>query len=131
MEITLHICEGKPRTVVVDKSEFVIGRAEDCDLMLAGPLVSRHHCALTIHNGGVYVRDLASSNGTGLNNQVLVGEMPLHEGDTLWVAVTAIEVHIRQRQRATERGIGLLRKLRHPIPAVTSSQVPRENLLTS
>lgn len=131
MQVTLHICEGKPQTVVVDKPEFVIGRAEDCDLTLASPLVSRHHCVLTIQNGGVYIRDLESSNGTGLNNRVLSGTMPLHEGDTLWVAVTAIEVHIRQREKVTARGIDLFRKLRHSIPATTSSQVPHENFLTN
>jgi pSer/pThr/pTyr-binding forkhead associated (FHA) protein len=96
MEVTLTIHEQTPRMVAVDSPEFVIGRAADCDLRLANPLVSRRHCMLTMQDGRVYVRDLNSSNGTGLNNQVLAGERPLHNGDELWVGATPVGVRIRE-----------------------------------
>ncbi len=130
MEVLLRVCEANPRIVSVDRPEFVIGRAEDCDLTLANPLVSRHHCVLTIRNGDVFVRDLESSNGTGLNNRVLRGPTPLHEGDTLWVAVTPVEIHIRQRPKVPMRGVAMLRKLRHPIPATIGFQIAQDNLVT-
>jgi pSer/pThr/pTyr-binding forkhead associated (FHA) protein len=94
MRVTLTVSDGRPRTVVVDSPEFLIGRAADCDLKLRNPMVSRHHCALTIHDDHLFVRDLQSINGTGINNQVLVGERPLSDGDYLWVAATPIEVRI-------------------------------------
>jgi pSer/pThr/pTyr-binding forkhead associated (FHA) protein len=100
MNVTLHIREGKPREVVVDRANFLIGRGNDCGLRLECDLVSRHHCVLTIQDGLLHVRDLESLNGTGLNNGVLIGVQRLHDGDTLWVAGTAIEVHIRQNRDA-------------------------------
>lgn len=131
MEVTLRINEGTPRTVLVDKPEFVIGRAADCDLTLASCLVSRRHCALTIRDDGVYVRDLESSNGTGLNNMVLVGRKRLHAGDRLWVAATPIEVHIRRDQPVATQVAGFIRKMRHPIPAMTNPQPMPGNVLTN
>jgi len=100
MKITLTVAESRPRTVVVDSSEFLIGRADDCDLKLQNPLVSRHHCALTIQDGQIFVRDLHSVNGTGVNNQILVGERPLRDGDNLWIAATPIEVRIQNGRAA-------------------------------
>jgi len=100
MKVTLTVGESRPRTVVVDSLEFLIGRAEDCDLKLHNPLVSRHHCALTIQDGRLYVRDLQSVNGTGVNNQILIGQRPLRDGDNLWVAATPIEVRIQNGRSA-------------------------------
>lgn len=96
MQVKLTISEGGARTVVVDSPEFLIGRGEDCDLNLQNPMISRHHCALTVQDGDVFVRDLQSTHGTGVNNQILVGERPLRDGDRLWVAVTPIEVSIQK-----------------------------------
>jgi pSer/pThr/pTyr-binding forkhead associated (FHA) protein len=98
MRVTLTVSDGMTRSVVVDSPEFVIGRATDCDLMLPSPMVSRHHCILTIQDDHLFVRDLQSSNGTGINSDVLVGERPLHDGDHLWVAATPIAVQIENHR---------------------------------
>ena len=114
MKATLTVCEGRPRTVVVDSPEFLIGRAADCDLKLENPMVSRHHCALTIQEDHIYIRDLQSVNGTGVNNQALVGERPLRDGDRLWVAATQIEVRIQNDRTA---GVDkVFRRLWQPVP---------------
>lgn len=102
MNVTLKVSENRPHTMVADlpeRAEFLIGRAEDCDLRLASPLVSRHHCMLTAQDGRIFLRDLESSNGTALNSRILVGRRQLHDGDELWVAATPIEIHI-QRERS-------------------------------
>ena len=119
MKATLTVCEGRPRTVILDSPEFLIGRAADCDLKLQNPLVSRHHCALTIQDGHIYVRDLQSINGTGVNNQVLVGELPLRDGDRLWVAATLIEVSIQNDRAAWADKV--FRTLWQPDPPSTHS----------
>jgi pSer/pThr/pTyr-binding forkhead associated (FHA) protein len=95
MKVRLKVTDGCRRTVTVHSPEFVIGRDSDCDLQLKSPLVSRHHCALTVQDGEVYVRDLQSRNGTGLNNQIVIDQRRLHDGDQLWVAATPIEIWIR------------------------------------
>jgi len=46
------------------KHAVVIGRARDCSLQIAHPLVSRHHAALFPEDGQWWIRDLQSSNGT-------------------------------------------------------------------
>jgi pSer/pThr/pTyr-binding forkhead associated (FHA) protein len=100
MKVTLTLYENAPRRALVESDEFVIGRAEDCDLQLASPLVSRHHCELTMHEGRLYVRDLESRNGTGLNNQTVVGRRLLQDGDELWVAATPVKIHIETTRHA-------------------------------
>jgi len=43
------------------------GRGKDCDIILSGALVSRHHTVFTVDGGKVVVTDLGSTNGTFLN----------------------------------------------------------------
>lgn len=45
----------------------VIGRDDDCDLILPLPDISRRHVVLTPSKGGIAVIDLISSNGTWVN----------------------------------------------------------------
>ena len=100
MEVTLMALSGGNHCcVTVMAPQFVIGRAGDCHLQLDSPLVSRHHCVLTIRERTVAVRDLGSSNGTGVNDGRAVREQVLSDGDTLWVAATPVEVRIRDPGR--------------------------------
>jgi DNA-binding NtrC family response regulator len=41
-----------------------IGSAQDCDLVVADPTVSRHHITLAIDERGIHVTDAGSRNGT-------------------------------------------------------------------
>jgi pSer/pThr/pTyr-binding forkhead associated (FHA) protein len=68
--------------VMLDRPLCVIGRDYDANLPLDGPQVSRHH-ALVVRDGSrVYVRDLASKNGT-LHNGERVVEAELNDGDQI------------------------------------------------
>jgi len=125
MKVTLTVQEGRPRTVPVDSSEFLVGRAPDCNLQLQSPLVSRHHCALTVQDGRLYVRDLQSSNGTGLNNQTVIGERPLHNGDDLWVAATPIKVRIQGERYSTGFVDKVLRTLWRPSEPPAGCETPQ------
>lgn len=127
MQVSLNVCGSKPRTVAVESPEFLIGRAEDCDLRLESSLVSRHHCMLAVRQGRVYVRDLQSSNGTGVNNHLAVGETPLRDGDTLWVAVTPIAVHIHRTREVTGRIAQAFQAAWAPISRATGSAARQGN----
>jgi adenylate cyclase len=48
---------------------FVAGRAITCDLAIQDPTVSRLHAELEIHDSGLRVRDLGSTNGTYVNGE--------------------------------------------------------------
>lgn len=75
--------EDPPREILVEKEEFLIGRAPDCDLRLPPAAVSRHHCMLRVSSDEVTVIDLGSSNGTYLNGQRVRSQATLRSGDEL------------------------------------------------
>ena len=54
----------------------VVGRAPDCDAVIADVTVSRRHAELRATDRGLAVRDLGSSNGTTVNGaRITVGEV--------------------------------------------------------
>ena len=52
--------------VPVDRSWVVIGRGRGADVVIAEPTISRAHAAIG-HDGGFFVQDLGSTNGTWVN----------------------------------------------------------------
>jgi pSer/pThr/pTyr-binding forkhead associated (FHA) protein len=77
--------------------EYIIGRAQDCDLQVASRFVSRHHCELIVDRRAhiVRVRDLGSQNGTYVNEGPVINDRELHDGDKLIVGCIPFEIHIR------------------------------------
>jgi predicted component of type VI protein secretion system len=60
----------------------VIGRDNSCDVVLKGNGVSRRHCMVCrAKDGGWYLEDLSSANGTLLNGAMLKDRSCLNEGD--------------------------------------------------
>jgi len=58
------------RTLRLDASRTMrIGREPDNDIVISNPSVSRHHAEIFPRNGGFYVRDLQSRNGTEVNGR--------------------------------------------------------------
>jgi pSer/pThr/pTyr-binding forkhead associated (FHA) protein len=63
---------------------LTIGRADDADLVLADPGISRNHARLLAAPGGaVTIEDLGSSNGTFVNGEPVSGSQALREGDEI------------------------------------------------
>lgn len=74
---------------------FTIGRSDDNDLALDWDRqVSRHHARLRFVDGELWIEDLASSNGTFVNEERLAGSRRLASGDTVRVGSTILEVDI-------------------------------------
>src|SRR5437762_1879615 len=71
------------REIGVTKEEFLIGRGPDCDLRLAVPAVSRHHCLIRIRGGEATLTDLGSVNGTFVNGQRVRSSTTLQQGDEI------------------------------------------------
>jgi DNA-binding NtrC family response regulator len=67
------------------KSEIVIGRAPDCDLVIDHAALSRRHAVLQLKP--LTLRDLGSTNGTRLGATVLTGgeAVALQAGDTFHI----------------------------------------------
>ena len=49
------------------KQELIVGRREDCDIVLRFSNVSARHCRLVLSNGYWYVQDMQSTNGVKVN----------------------------------------------------------------
>ena len=72
----------------LNKMEFVIGRGEDCDIVLPDRQVSRHHFRVVRDDDGYNVEDLGSKNGTYINGAPVRGSMQLQDGDEIQVALS-------------------------------------------
>lgn len=59
------------------KDSWVIGRAEDCDLIVTEPTVGSHHCRLTRREDGFVLEDLESRNGTFVNGVKIAPGAPV------------------------------------------------------
>jgi diguanylate cyclase (GGDEF)-like protein len=82
--ITIH-GPGLGRKVEIERDEFTIGRGLDNDLVVPTGDVSRCHCRITRSDGKLFVRDLESTNGTYVNDDLATPglDVPLHAGDHL------------------------------------------------
>ncbi len=67
----------------IDPLPFRIGRRSTEHLTLESGLVSGRHAELFERSGGLWVRDLGSTNGTFRNGSPVVGEEQLEVGDVL------------------------------------------------
>lgn len=70
-------------------SRVVVGRAEECDLVLRDPDASREHFELVRDLDGVVIRDLDSKNGIAVNGRP-VKERRLRDRDELSVGDTRL-----------------------------------------
>ncbi len=64
------------------RGQLILGRAADCDISIADPLVSRRHAQLFLNEGGGRLVDLESDNGTFVNGQRIV-DSPIVDGDLI------------------------------------------------
>ena len=63
------------------KGSYVIGRAEECDVVLASGRCSRQHARLVVSDDGATLEDLSSANGTFVNGLQISGPHSLADGD--------------------------------------------------
>ena len=59
----------------------VMGRGDQAEIRLEDPFASSRHAKLMPQGGIVVIEDLGSTNGTYLNEELLSGPQPLHQGD--------------------------------------------------
>jgi hypothetical protein len=74
-------------------SMFTIGRAQNCDLVLAEDSVSRYHARLDRHRDGWLLGDLGSTNGTMLNGWRVTAPVAVRAGD--WVSFGRATFQVR------------------------------------
>ena len=72
----------------VDRDNVIIGREEDCDIVLPSRQVSRNHARIRRSGGRHILEDLGSKNGTFVNGQELTEPYTLQDGDEIQVALS-------------------------------------------
>ncbi|MDY6914161.1 MAG: FHA domain-containing protein [Planctomycetota bacterium] len=93
VKLVMFRTSGQRKDFPITSPLTVIGRGEECGLRVPLPMVSRQHCELSVASDEVKVKDLASSNGTYVNNQ-RVSEQSIKAGDRLVVGPIVFTVQI-------------------------------------
>ncbi|MCZ6837162.1 MAG: FHA domain-containing protein, partial [Planctomycetota bacterium] len=85
--LTLLACDGPTRESLTlsPDGQNMIGRAEECNIILSDPHVSRYHAVLTHRDGVWLLTDLGSRHGTYLNDIRIEPDLPIdiEHGDYL------------------------------------------------
>jgi len=103
MKFTLVVASGvhQGKEISVPGQQLIIGRDEGCHLRPASPAISKKHCAVFIRTGKVFVRDLGSTNGTFLNDEQVVGDREVMDGDRLKAGPLDFTVQVSGKSDST------------------------------
>ena len=85
--------DGERRSFSLSREMMVIGRRQDCDLMIPLGEISRKHCRIIRDGDTLRLEDLGSSNGT-FHNGRRIQEAVLEPGDTVQVGPVSFVVQI-------------------------------------
>ncbi len=86
LNVKLKVIGGDAKTAEVNlRLPTIIGRSKQATLTLPHPLVSRNHCELFERDSQLWVKDLASLNGTFIDNIRLEGEQILEPKQLLTI----------------------------------------------
>jgi len=87
--------------LAISPSPCLVGRDAGCDLRIDFDRVSRHHARLTVHDDGIEVEDLDSTNGTFVELRRIDRPTRLKPGQRLHLADHAFVLRRAEGQGAT------------------------------
>jgi pSer/pThr/pTyr-binding forkhead associated (FHA) protein len=90
----MAITEAIPQKFI--KPEVIIGREPNCDFHLDDQTVSSQHARLSYHSQQWWLEDLASTNGTFLNDEAVSTPVVITHGDELRLGQLAIRIEINR-----------------------------------
>ena len=79
------------QSFVLDHPVISIGRGFECDITINDASISRLHAQILRQSNGHYVQDLASRNGSAVNNEPLLAPRLLQPGDIVYFGSVALE----------------------------------------
>jgi hypothetical protein len=79
------------------KSSYVIGSAEDCDVVLRSPTVDPLHCGVILERGSVLVWDLGAQSGVRVNGNPVAQDI-LKVGDVMTLGALDLRVRFQLRR---------------------------------
>jgi diguanylate cyclase (GGDEF)-like protein len=72
----------------LNRLETVIGRSSKADIQVDQESISRNHAALTNKGGQISIRDMGSTNGTYVNDELVTSDFQLRNGDLVKIGRT-------------------------------------------
>jgi len=89
----LVICDGEMggQSFMLDRPVLTIGRGSECDVAINDASISRRHAQVSRQANGHYVQDLASRNGSKVNNDPLLAPKLLQHGDIVCLGSVRLE----------------------------------------
>ncbi|MCE0484309.1 MAG: FHA domain-containing protein [Methylacidiphilales bacterium] len=91
-----EILPGGFTFVDANKSSYVIGSSDECDVILRNPSVDPLHCGLILEKGSVTIWDLGAQSGVKLNG-FPVAQDTLKVGDVMTLG--SLDLHVRFQLR--------------------------------
>ena len=68
----------------------VLGRKDDCSVIVDTTGVSRHHARITISNKSAVLEDAGSKNGTWVNGHRVASPVSLNDGDLIGIGIAKL-----------------------------------------
>lgn len=94
------------RQIPLVEGDNIVGRAQNADVWIDAPGVSRHHARFRLDAGNVTVEDLESKNGTYLRGKRLTAPSHIGDGDQIRIGSVVITLRIPAPAGATETARG-------------------------
>jgi len=79
------------------KSSYVIGSADDCDVVLHDPTVDPLHCGVILEKGSVLIWDLGAQSGVKVNGHSVTQDI-LKVGDVMTLGALELRVRFQLRR---------------------------------
>ena len=95
-KIIIRLSNQQDQLFLFKKNEVLIGRGDECDLILPNVSVSRIHAAIRLSKEGATISDVGSENGMRINGKI-AKEMSLQSGDELLIGTFSL-VFLGDRQ---------------------------------
>jgi pSer/pThr/pTyr-binding forkhead associated (FHA) protein len=94
---TVELTIGQETQTLEGNGPWTVGRAEDNDVVIPDPNISRRHARLERHDNGFVVEDLGSTNGTLLDGAP-IGRERIDDGDEITFGHTPTTFNVRRSQ---------------------------------
>ena len=77
-----------------------LGRAKDNDVVIEDPFASSNHAMIIWRDGGWWVEDLGSHNGTFVNDVMALKAVELEDGDIIGIGQTSLRFNLQTSEKA-------------------------------
>ena len=92
------LVNGVRETRELPDGTYFIGRGESCAIRFNAPDVSERHAILTVRDGGCWIEDLHSANGTYANGEAVDGRVRLDDSVVVQVGENMLRVSDRDEE---------------------------------